>query len=150
MAQTDAHSARPLSAYLQATSILRHRLLAVRTLPAGLRSLVLIATVAVLGCEFLRFTRGLFSWWLVAVPLSQLLLQFGYALFTVSTFLTQMSQRTTSGHLQSPGTAATATLEVVGAEDLGIWLLLYTFLFFLIAGARNIAMSSELVAGGYS
>jgi hypothetical protein len=58
---------------------------------------------------------------------SRVLLQVGYALFAVSTFLAQTSQHTTSGHLQSPGTAASAPLEVVGAEGLGIPLLLYTF-----------------------
>jgi hypothetical protein len=58
---------------------------------------------------------------------SRVLLQVGYALFAISTFLAQTSQHTTSGRLQNPGTAASAPLEVVGAEGLGIPLLLYTF-----------------------
>jgi hypothetical protein len=58
---------------------------------------------------------------------SRVLLQVGYALFAISTFLAQTSQHTTSGRLQSPGTPASASLEVVGAEGLGIPLLLYTF-----------------------
>jgi hypothetical protein len=58
---------------------------------------------------------------------SRVLLQVGYALFAVSTFVAQTSQHTTLGSLQSPGTSASALLEVVGAEGLGIPLLLYTF-----------------------